>query len=40
MKRRFRMSKGASRKTFSKTADRVNPKNLNSGTPMRGGFRF
>lgn len=38
--RRQKMSKRASRKSFTKGATRTHVKNLNSGTPMRGGIRL
>ena len=39
MKYRKKMSKGRSRKMFSKTAKRVHKKN-GRGRPMRGGIRL
>ena len=38
-KKRSKMSKGYSKKLFTKTAKRVAPKNVYSG-PMRGGIRL
>lgn len=38
MKRR-RMSRRSSRKSFSRTAQYIHPKNIHR-TPMRGGFRI
>lgn len=37
--KRSKMSNNSSRKLFTKTAQRVNPKNT-MGTPMRGGIRL
>lgn len=37
--RRRRASKSSDRRYFSKTASRVNKKNV-TGSPMRGGYRF
>lgn len=37
--KRYKAKRSTDRKYFSKTADRVNPKNIVSG-PMRGGYRF
>lgn len=39
MAKRHKMSNRTSRKLFTRTADRVNRKNL-MGTPMRGGIRL
>ena len=39
MAKRFKMSKGKSKRLFSKTAAHVNAKNL-LNSPMRGGFRM
>lgn len=39
MSKRHKMSRGASRKLFTRTAQYVHPKNVHS-TPMRGGFRL
>jgi len=38
-KKRMKMSSKKSRKLFSKTAKKTNPKN-NLSRPMRGGFRL
>jgi len=39
MSRRARMSKGRSKKIFSRGAMRVHSRNLNTTNPMRGGIR-
>lgn len=39
MKRRQKLSRGKSRKLFTKTAKKVHPKN-GLGNPMRGGIRL
>lgn len=38
--RRSKMSNGGSRKLFTRTAQRVHPKNNSSTLPMRGGIRL
>lgn len=39
MKKRFKMSRGSSRRNFSRTAMRKNKRNF-SPAPMRGGIRL
>lgn len=39
MKRRQKMSKSHSRKSFSRSAAYIHPKNVHNA-PMRGGFRL
>lgn len=39
MKKRFKMSKGKSRQSFTRNALRVNPRNA-TGFVMRGGIRL
>lgn len=39
MYKRRKMSRGSSRKLFSKTAQYIHPKNVHN-SPMRGGFRL
>lgn len=40
MARRSKMGRGNSRKVFTRGAQRVHPKNLMVGAPMRGGIRL
>lgn len=37
--KRSKLSNRSSRKLFTRTAERVNPRNM-QGTPMRGGIRL
>lgn len=37
---RSKVSRGRSRRSFSKGAQRVHPKNLRGSAPMRGGIRL
>lgn len=39
MSKRSKMGNKQSRRLFTKTAERVNPRNM-QGTPMRGGIRL
>lgn len=39
MSKRHKMSNSKSKRLFTRTAERVNPRN-NLGTPMRGGIRL
>jgi len=39
MSKRYKMSRGKSKRVFSASADHVNSKNLQNGL-MRGGYRF
>ena len=40
MSKRFKLPKKKSKRLFSKTADRVHPKNSLGHRPMRGGYRL
>lgn len=40
MAKRHKMSRGASRRTFTKYASRTHKKNVPQGMPMRGGIRL
>lgn len=40
MARRFGIDRRSSRKSFSKGARNVHPKNFKLGSPMRGGIRL
>lgn len=38
--KRYKMSKGRSKRLFSKTASMTHKRNANRGNPMRGGIRL
>lgn len=38
--KRYRMNRGTSKRLFKNTARGTHPKNVNYGSPMRGGIRL
>lgn len=38
--KRHKITKGRSKKLFSRTAQSIHPKNINNSNPMRGGIRL